>query len=161
MVSIMVTLDDDRIDTLRALYKTSEVAAKILDHFASRVRDRRVVKVDQIEKVLSDITRADIIDVFRKLEELGFGRFVVGRRGASSRFEREVSLPSLGKAAAGQGTIVAASNDSDDTDEEPATVRHQYRLRPTFAAQIELPADLTEKEAERLASFIRTLPFAS
>lgn len=155
----MEPLNGERIDQLRALYKTSAAAAKILDHFASRVRDRSVVEVDRIEQVLPDITRADIIDVFRKLEELGFGRFVVGRRGASSRFEREVSLPSLGKAAAGQGTIVAAANDSDDADEELATIRHQYRLRPTFAAQIDLPADLTEKEAERLASFIRTLPF--
>lgn len=152
------SLHQDRLDALRALYKTSSTAAKMLDHFASRVKDRKVVEVDRMMAILPDITRADIIDVFKKLEELGFGRFVVGRRGASSRFEREVSLISLGRAAAGQDAIIAVADDSDDAD-EAVTIRHEYRLRPNFSAQIELPADLTVKEAERLASFIRTLPF--
>lgn len=157
----MEPLNEDRTDALRTFYKTSAAAAKILDHFASRVRDRKVVEVDRLEKLLPDITRADIIDVFKQLDELGFGRFVVGRRGASSRFEREVSLPSLGKAAAGLGAIVAIAEDSDDAEDEAITISHQYRLRPTFVAQIDLPADLTENEAERLAGFIRTLPFES
>lgn len=149
------------MDDLRALYKTSAPAAKILDHFASRVRDRKAVEVDRLMTILPEITRADIIDVFRKLEGLGFGQFVVGRRGASSRFVRKVSLPSLGKAAAGQDSVIPIAEDSDDADDEPITIHHEYRLRPTFAAHIELPADLTVKEAERLAGFIRTLPFES
>ncbi|SRR5579885_476930 len=153
--------EEDRTDALRAFYKTSTAAAKILDHFASRVRDRKVVEVDRLERLLPDITRADIIDVFKKLDELGFGRFVVGRRGASSRFKPKVSLPSLGKAAAGLGAIAAVAEDSNDAEDEAITISHQYRLRPTFVARIDLPADLTEKEAERLASFIRTLPFES
>ncbi len=153
------TLNQDRIDALRALYKTSAPASKILDHFASRIRDRKVVEVDRLMKILPEITRADIIEVFKKLGELGFGQFVVGRRGASSRFERKVSLPSLGRAAAGHDSVIAIAEDSDDAGDEPITIHHEYRLRPTFTAQIELPADLTVKEAERLASFIRTLPF--
>ncbi len=138
-------------------HSPTEFFNKLLDHFASRVRDRKVIEVDRLEQLLPDVTRAEIIDVFRKLDELGFGRFVVGRRGASSRFEREVSLPSLGRAAAGRGAVIAAPDDPDDAEDD--LICHQYRLRPTFTAQIHLPADLTAKEAERLASFIQTLPF--
>ena len=35
---------------------------------------------------------------------------------------------------------------------------HVYHLRPSLKVSIELPADITEKEAERLSQFIRSLP---
>jgi transcriptional regulator with XRE-family HTH domain len=37
-------------------------------------------------------------------------------------------------------------------------IRHSFRLRPNGEAIFELPPDLTNGEAERLASFIRSLP---
>lgn len=37
---------------------------------------------------------------------------------------------------------------------------HTYHLRPNLKLSMELPSDLTEKEAERLSLFIRSLPSA-
>lgn len=51
-------------------------------------------------------------------------------------------------------------------DPEPAeavaaktpTLAHSFHLREDFKAEISLPADLTGREAERLALFIKSLP---
>ena len=37
--------------------------------------------------------------------------------------------------------------------------RHSFQLRPDASIALELPSDLTQLEARRLAEFIRTLPF--
>ena len=59
----------------------------------------------------------------------------------------------------GEGQIVQAVEDADQEDLQPSAIKHSYRLRPDFIVQIELPADLNAREAERLADFIKTLPF--
>jgi len=42
---------------------------------------------------------------------------------------------------------------------DPAPLLHVFHLRPDFKLQIPLPLDLTEREAERLATFILSCPF--
>jgi hypothetical protein len=153
------TLANSQTETLRALYNASSPAAKMLDNFANRRRDRKITEVDRLGEVFPDLARADIIDVLKKLDECGFGRFVVGRRGAASRFEWSVPLRSVGRAASGQGTVETEFGKPDEDDPAPHVIRHDYRLRPDFTAQVSLPEDLTAREAERLADFVRTLPF--
>lgn len=48
-------------------------------------------------------------------------------------------------------SAAAAGNDN-------TSLTHEYHLRPALKVSIELPADITEKEAERLSLFIRSLP---
>jgi hypothetical protein len=38
---------------------------------------------------------------------------------------------------------------------------HSFNLRPDFKTEFSLPEDFTADEAERLAAFLRTLPFPS
>ncbi len=42
---------------------------------------------------------------------------------------------------------------------DAGTIGHRFVLRPDFQVQLELPQDLNQREANRLAEFIRTLPF--
>jgi hypothetical protein len=42
---------------------------------------------------------------------------------------------------------------------EPRLMQHVFHLRPEQQVTFLLPKDLTEKEAERLARFVTTLPF--
>ena len=158
---VVQSLTPDRTEMLKALYKTSAPAAKILVHFANRRKDRKTVEVDRLQEILPDVARGEIIDVLKKLDDLKIGRFLVGRRGAVSRFEWDFSLRSVGKAAMGEGTVepVAAEFDEGEEAQPSAVIRHEYRLRSDFAAHIELPADLTAREANRLADFVKTLPF--
>ncbi|MBD9640884.1 helix-turn-helix transcriptional regulator [Ensifer sp. ENS07] len=52
----------------------------------------------------------------------------------------------------------------DQAAEAPAnavgTLQHSFHLRPGLQVTIELPDDLTEREADRLARFVQSLPVA-
>jgi hypothetical protein len=94
------------IDTLRQIYRQSSVAKAFLDHAARRERDQSETKVDRILVLLRadghEFRRRDIIDLFRKLQEQGYGQFVEGRRGWASRFVWSTGMTSVGRAAAGE-----------------------------------------------------------
>ena len=150
---------------LREFYNENEHAKLILDDFAARTNNQRVTKVEQIlsRLKLSDLPRWAVVKVFRELGELGFGRFVEGRHGHPSRFVWSSSSVDVGRGAAGTAGIEIApvpaqDDEEEDEGEEVSLVSHSFNLRPNLAVTIALPGDLTEKEAERLAGFLRTLP---
>lgn len=145
---------------IKELYKRNAIARDFLDHAAQRERDRTETTAERTIAILADagrkISRGDAIDLFRRLEELGCGQFVIGRRGAPSRFVWAVGIVSVGKAAAGESQTVDVIPETPIQTRE--TVNHLYHLRPDRQITLELPIDLTSREAERLAAFIRTLP---
>lgn len=150
---------------LREFYNENEHAKLILDDFAARTNNQRVTKVEQIlsRLKLSDLPRWAVVKVFRELGEFGFGRFVEGRHGHPSRFIWSSSSVDVGRAAAGTAgieiaPIPAEDDEEEDEGEEVPLVSHPFNLRPNLTVTIALPGDLTEKEAERLAGFLRTLP---
>jgi len=148
------------LEGIKELYKRNATARDFLDHAAQRERDRTDTTVDRTITILADtgrkISRGDAIELFRRLEELGCGQFVIGRRGAPSRFVWAVGIVSVGKAAAGESQVVEVIPETPIQTRE--TLNHTYHLRPDRQIVLELPIDLTSREAERLAAFIRTLP---
>jgi len=147
---------------LQQLYRDNAAARHVLDHFASRERNWSTTTVDRIlANVLSDgaqVSRADVIFVFKELEVCGCGIFRTGRKGFLSRFEWTVGMVSVGQAAAGEIDRVEAIAEEETGEEEGSMFQHAFRLRRDFTAKFELPADLTLAEATRLAEFIKTLP---
>jgi hypothetical protein len=164
----MTRSEAKRIDfkRLRQLYASNPAARHVLDHFASRERNWRSTTVDRIHtNVLAegaDVSRADIIAVFRELEAAGCGSFKAGRKGWVSRFEWAVSFVSVGRAAAGETEQIEQIPEDERTEEDGAAlVRHQFRLRADASVSFDLPANLSSAEASRLADFIKTLPITS
>jgi hypothetical protein len=104
--------DSPNIESLRRLYQESPVAKTFFDHVAHRERDQSETKVDRIRYLLKgeghSFHRREIIDLFRKLESLGCGQFVQGRRGYSSRLVWSAGMTSIGRAAAGEQRSVEA-----------------------------------------------------
>jgi hypothetical protein len=146
---------------LRKFYKESAAARGVLDHFAGRERDWSATPVDRLVYNVgvegSEASRGDVIEVLRRLEALGCGRYVVGRRGHSSRFEWKVSMVSAGQYAAAERDDIAKL--ADDVGEEgESTRKHPFNLRRDMKIELELPVDLTPAEAERVAKFVLTLP---
>lgn len=90
---------------LRQLYKNDSSARAVLDHFASRERNLSETTVERIQTNVAagghEISRGQVIDFYRELEELGCGVFKNGRRGWPSRFVWSVEMVSVGRAAAG------------------------------------------------------------
>jgi hypothetical protein len=149
---------------LQELYSRNKVAAAVLDHFAGRKYAMRETSVDRVLTVMRNqgarISRGELIEVFRNLEAAGCGTFVLGRRGRPSRFRWQVDLVSVGRAAAGEGKqIEDISDDAVEEETGEQTLTHLFQLRPDQQVSLELPRDLTPREASRLADFIRTLPF--
>src|ERR1700693_499048 len=113
-------------------------------------------------------TRRLAVEFFRELERLGVGEFRVGRRGMPTRFIWNCSLLEVAAAATpppNASTEVETRGSTEahtgsEMQAKPATrlLRHIYVLRENLTVQLELPVDFSETEANRLASFINTLP---
>lgn len=152
------------IKKLRELYKDSPAARAVLDHLASRERNWSSTTVDRIQtNVVGDggsVSRADVVSVFRVLEASGCGSFKAGRKGWPSRFEWAVQMVSACQAAAGETEVVDDLTAEDKGEEDGAIfLRHTFRLRPDVTVSFELPSDLSANEAQRVADFLKTVPF--
>lgn len=155
--------DTNLINGLRALCGTNEAAARLFEVFSSRKYDSRETTVARAAaKAGADYST--MLSVFRELGNLGAGRFVQGRHGYPSRIEWKFSIRSLGAVAKGEKAApdqVSADAVEDEADEEEreGVLTHEFQLRDGLKAQFNLPANLTEKEADRLSLFIKSLPF--
>ncbi len=161
MTSKTVSVD---VRKLKELYKKTPQARAVLDHLASRERNRSTTTVGRIQANVdpsgNSISRGDVIEVFRALEDAGCGAFKAGRKGWESRFEWTAQMVAVGQAASGEPVKVEEVTKDEAGDEEAEiTLRHSYHLRPDVSVTFELPRDLTPIEAERLAQFLRSLPF--
>lgn len=155
--------------SLRDIYKSDVSARALFDWFGTRVRGAAEIEVEAAV-AKAGVEYSSVIRVFRKLAELGCGRFIEGRRGFKSRMAFTYSIVELGEVACGnQDQVPAVSKKQSEFELEEENsdinlttknfVSHQYQLRPDFSAELRLPKNLTEKETERLSAFIKTLPF--
>jgi hypothetical protein len=155
----------DTIERLRQLYVSNRCATAILDELASSGDE--VVTVDGIREALADAgtscNRRDVIAVFKKLQHIGVGFFIVGRRSLPSRFapSPSLSLSEIGHAARGSSAPGGdrAPGPRAAGRQPIGLISHRYVLRPDFLLTVGLPSDLTRTEATRLAEFIKSLPF--
>jgi hypothetical protein len=114
------------------------------------------------------ISRRELVRLLHAFARAGCGWFRVGRRGKPSRFEwatpaHTIAATVLGEipAAPARARQTATTNTSNGADPTGAGTQltHSYHLRRGMTVSISLPTDLTEREATRLADFIRTLSF--
>ena len=147
------------IEGLEKLYSSNKKARGFLDHCAKRTNNQTETKIDRILDLLGEegqeLARGDIVEIFRKLEDLKCGTFVTGRKGWPSRFVWTVSIINAGRAASGEPTRV---EESDPEELSEAMLTHSFHLRADRKVEFSLPDDLTKSEAERLAGFIKALP---
>jgi DNA-binding MarR family transcriptional regulator len=160
---------------LRRLYRSDKAAKALLDHLAGRERNwGEEVDVDRLAAKV-EVPRPDVVRALKAFEEVGLGRYISGRRGLKSRFRRYVDLLVVARYASGQAgdidevSLAAASEDealdatgalSDVSRNGSSDLTHRFQLRPDAPISFDLPRDLTSSEADRLANYIRTLPFS-
>jgi hypothetical protein len=150
--------DANLASELRSLRSSNPTYAALFDWLQSRQRGAYVTKA-RVASERIDREYMEVISVFKKLQELGVGQFIVGRKGQESRFEWEYDVKSIALMALGEldapelKAIDAPINEDDDG------IKHSFTLRPNLSISIHLPSDLRGREADRLASWIKTLPF--
>jgi hypothetical protein len=148
------------LQELRNAYASGASAKVLLDDFANRTNNQRMTTVDQLLNRLrgANVQRWEVIALFRKLEQLKHGTFIEGRKGHQSRFVWSSSPIDVGKAAQGEEAPIAPVPMDVPADDSSAELRkYVFPLRTSADVSFELPTDLSQKEADRLAAFLRSL----
>lgn len=119
-------------------------------------RDGMPVNIDEAQQI-TGLSREAVLKRFRQLQEAGEGYLRLGRHGHPTRFyfrSHIVAKPTRPENA----PVRIALPEPQQEGSGPEMVSHRYQLRQGLSVAVELPADLTEREASRLARFIETLP---
>jgi len=156
-----------QLDLLKQNYKANEAVKAICDHISNRSNNQNETGLERILSHLGqayDFKRSEIIAAFRLLETAGCGKYIEGRHGKKSRFLWSVESKHIAGAAQGTETTAAlvaedAPNGKSIKNEMSEMIEHSYFLRPDLELSIELPANLSRIEAQRLAQFIDSLSF--
>ena len=146
--------DEINEDKLRAKYKKDPLFRMFMDVLAAASKDYRLLTVGQLCDLLTKagahVYRHDAVRMFQSTHGENRGWFTIGRRGHSSRFDFYASSKAMAESAIGKASHAAT----------PALLTHKFRLRQNLEISLELPSDLLAKEVERIADFLRTLPFS-
>jgi hypothetical protein len=158
-------ISDDKAPALLQLFRENDgTYGPFFEWAAARQNDSAETTVDTVKRK-GRLDHGQAIALLKGLDAAGVGRLIVGRRGQKTRIEWYFSLRSIGSAAMGLSGLTEIDGDSDEVahDDElldgPDLTEHNFVLRPDLRVTFDLPVDLTAQEAERLAAFIRTLPF--
>ena len=173
VIHMVKDIEHSVLEQIRALYHEDASARAFFDWVAERQNDSAETSLDRMVQKL-DLSRGDAVALAKQLEGAECCRLVVEPEGRRSRLKWFYSLRSLGMAARGSANtleevdpdIAAEVADqttaaADETSEQAVRdgVDHQYKLRLDTTVTFKLPGDLTKREAERLATFIQSLPF--
>lgn len=159
----------------------SELAANATD---PQRRFMRELAERQREPNHGETAVQDLLEFFRdrqaavaflkSLADIGCGTFVTGRRGRPTRIEWAdcgaipIAKTFLFGSSHGPQEVSdreipevtpEALNPPETSSKADAFHRHTFLLRPGLSVRIELPLDLSKEEANRLAEFIRAIPF--
>jgi 5-methylcytosine-specific restriction endonuclease McrA len=97
---------------LRAAYAEDTAVRVIIDHFASRQYSQNVTELDALRDKLErngmPFEKPHLIRALRRLDALGVGRFLVGRRGQATRFEWHEKSLTVRKLATDQASVQPA-----------------------------------------------------
>ena len=143
--------------------KATEAQIAFMRELASRVREP-----NGNETTLEDTrirTKSEGIQLLRALGDIGCGEFIVGRRKMKTRFEwgRQGAIP-VAKAFLGESVEITREDDegtefNQTGSTNPNSYKHHFLLRPDLTIEVTLPLDITKEEANRLADFVRSIPF--
>lgn len=127
---------------------------KFFDYCAKQKTTPRETDIDQLRSALN-ISRRDMVELVKGIEDAGIGKRIIGRRGFNSRIRWHFLLSSIAKAAREQSDEleeVGGGHASDDL------VEYTFKLRDNRPPiTMRLFNDLTDREVERLYLFQKSL----
>jgi len=149
---------------IQNLARDEPLISKLFDYLGGRQRHAREITIDRAMKAVPGEARSEMVRAFRLIGQVGLGDLLMGRKGKKTRLSWLVSPSDIERAVRGDvaEVISLGGNDSvisEDDDEDEDLVTHEYRLRRDLVVSIELPEDLTPKEASRLSQWLLTVPF--
>jgi hypothetical protein len=152
---------------LRKLYLgEDEDYRSFFDIAAQRQRRRWATDVESIRTMLMEKTTESARIVAKEMRRIGVGKFI-----NNQRVEWFFRLDTIGQVARGDhddlldkqaeanANNVSKLQELDDESPDEDYLSHAFRLRLDKTITVNLPSDLTVTEADRLADFVKSLPF--
>ncbi len=156
----------------RAIINVASVARKLSDNRKSKARH------DAVYQVFREFQRIGLGELKNKrpraksqftwksgfrLQELSSSSTTItpgsGSDDQTTAISCQPPLPSTNGAGNSRPPNEIQPHTISNTNDKVARISHQFMVRPDFAVRLELPTDFTPSEADRLATFVRTLPF--
>lgn len=145
----------------REIAKLREAAAlawgptmKFFDYGEKQKSTPRETGIDQLQSELG-ISRRDMAELVKGIEDAGIGTRIIGRRGLNSRIRWNFSLPSIAKVAREQADELEEVGGNQSKD---SLVEYKFKLRDNRPpVTMRLFNDLTDREVERLYHFQKSL----
>lgn len=146
---------------VRELGSRSSISVAFFDFLASRKRFSADLPLDVVSRAVPRASKSDLLAIFKEMEDLGLAELRLGRRGFKTRLTWVASPVDVVRAWTGelQEVLLEDGSDVEEEVESADFVEHIYQLRRDLQIRLELPADLSEKEASKLARWLETLPF--
>jgi hypothetical protein len=168
---VLLNPDNQEVGPQRVvILRTLPRARDIIEFCASSRRNQRSTSLEKVcDKILKESSlssshrkrvREEVIVALKRFEELGLGEYLVGRRGLETRFEWSYDPVELLEELSGNESVRSRPTSQLEESQEALIIDHSYNLRSDFRVRLRLPANLSEKEAQRLAEFIKTLPLS-
>lgn len=135
-------LQPETVTAIRTLYDQNPDARRLFDWVASLKNDTTETSISRMVGKLH-ISQGAAVSLARKLESSGCGKFIVGRRGSSSRFKWSYSRVSLGQVASRVAEVIEPSHDPIlEAEEEDAVLEASKRSLTIQEAKMSLAESL-------------------
>ncbi len=168
------------LEKLKAISTENQSSKSVFKYLFERRRGRQDTNIKRVQRLLKEsgepVNSNEISDVFRKLQELGIGKIVFGRRGNPNRFMWTANLLSIKELLEGKSQQLYKQNPTakklnqpklTSSIEAPPVVAQEpekkvvepKRLRQTFIVrkgeiEIEVPAVITDEEAKSIVALL-------
>ncbi len=147
---------------LKTLYDGDDHAREFFNAMSQKVRFSNETTAEKAENCTS-LSYSDVLALFKRLDKIGAGDYLVGRRGAATRIVWKHSLKEMVEIARARGEKSARMGSGEKKGRSDASklqpVDHSFILRENFKVALRLPVDLNASESERLSAWVKTLPF--
>lgn len=154
------------LNNLREVMEENPLVKRIVNKL---VKNYEELSIDELQEIVvspeNQFSRWDIIKAIKKLAELGFLKFISGRKGKVSRvfwhvLTRKLNIASKDNTINELEIIPNQYNSkplSKVKREKGTTNEHSFILRENFKINFLLPKDIQAEETNRLANYITTL----
>lgn len=148
-------------------FKANPYAMKLIFALAEEHKPEDVTTVSNAVSILEahgiSVNRQQVVALFRQLDDLGFGTFFIGRRGKPSRLYWKINFKltseALGASISGaKPPLLSSSPKAPPPGPSGKVLRHTFHLRQDFELFLDLPSDLTDRDAQRISKFVESLP---
>ncbi|MGA7807076.1 hypothetical protein [Bradyrhizobium sp.] len=146
------------VKQLRAAYQEAwKTTLDFLKWCGEQETTPRETTVEEIQEAIG-ASRREMADLVSGIIEVKIGTRIIGRHGSKTRLRWLFTLRSIEKVARGETEILVETG-SDTPFASDHLREYSYPLREDEEQVLfKLPRDLTQREADRLALYIRSLP---